>query len=148
MPKSYMLLLALATLCFQKAAMAQPAGDAAKGEVVFKKCMICHRIGPNAVIAVGPVLTGVIGRTAGTYPGFSYSPLMKAAGENGLVWSEALIKDYLPDPAVFLKKLLTDKGKPELAIGSSKMFFKLPSEEERDDVIAYLQTFSSVPKTR
>jgi cytochrome c len=74
------------------------AGDAAKGEVVFKKCMLCHRIGPDAVIVIGPVLTGVIGRTAGTYPTFAYSPLMKAAGENGLVWTEDSIKDYLPIP--------------------------------------------------
>jgi cytochrome c len=64
-----------------------------KGEVVFKKCMLCHRIGPDAVIVIGPVLTGVVGRTAGTYPKFAYSPLMKGAGENGLVWSEDNIKN-------------------------------------------------------
>jgi cytochrome c len=117
--------------------------DAAKGEVVFKKCMVCHRIGPNAVPLIGPVLTDVIGRQAGTYPGFAYSPMMKAAGENGLVWSEERIKDYLPDPNAFLKKFLSETGKPELTTGSSKMLFKLPSEQERDDVIAYVKTFSA-----
>jgi cytochrome c len=117
-------------------------GDAAKGEVVFKKCMICHRIGEGAKIAVGPVLNGVIGRQAGTFEGFSYSTLNKSAGQNGLVWSEETIFEYLPDPNAFLKKFLTDKGKPELAVGATKMVFKLASEEERHDVIAYLKKFS------
>jgi cytochrome c len=105
--------------------------------------MVCHRIGPNAVILIGPVLTDVIGRKAGSYPGFAYSPLMKAAGDSGLMRNEQRIKDYLPDPSAFLKKFVTDTGKPELATGSSKMFFKLPSEQERDDVIAYIKTFSA-----
>ena len=74
---------------------------------------------------VGPVLTGVIGRQSGTAPGFAYSALNKAAGENGLVWTDDLIMQYLPDPNAFLKKFLTDKGKADLATGSTKMAFKL-----------------------
>src|SRR6201986_944283 len=77
-------------------AMAAPlssasAQDAAKGEQIFKQCMTCHRIGPDAKNLIGPVLTGVIGRQSGTAPGFAYSALNKAAGENGLVWSNDLI---------------------------------------------------------
>jgi cytochrome c len=119
------------------------AADAAKGEMVFKKCMLCHRIGPDAANLIGPVLTGVVGRKAGTYPGYNYSPLMKAAGENGLVWTEDNITNYLPDPSAFLKKFLTDKGKADLATGAAKMLFRLPSEHEREDVIAYLKSFSA-----
>ena len=37
---------------------AASAQDAAKGEQVFKQCMTCHRIGPDAKNLVGPVLTG------------------------------------------------------------------------------------------
>jgi cytochrome c len=118
------------------------AQDAAKGEQIFKQCMTCHRIGPDAKNMVGPVLTGVIGRQSGTAPGFAYSPLNKAAGEAGLVWSEDLIFQYLPDPNAFLKKFLTDKGKADQATGSTKMAFKLAGEEQRKDVIAYIKTFS------
>jgi cytochrome c len=110
------------------------AQDAAKGEQVFKQCMTCHRIGPS--------LTGVIGRQSGTAPGFAYSALNKAAGENGLVWTNDLIFEYLPDPNAFLKKFLTDKGHPELAVGSTKMTFHLADEQQRKDVIAYLDKFS------
>jgi cytochrome c len=117
-------------------------GDAAKGEQIFKQCMTCHRIGPDAKNMVGPVLTGVIGRQSGTAPGFSYSDLNKHAGENGLVWSEDLIFQYLPDPNAFLKKFLTDKGKPDLATGTTKMTFRLANEQQRKDVIAYIKTFS------
>ena len=136
----------LTILAFAAAAAALPsvatAQDAAKGEQVFKQCMTCHRIGPDAKNLVGPVLTGVIGRQSGTAPGFSYSPLNKAAGENGLVWSDDLIMQYLPDPNAFLKKFLTDKGKADLATGSTKMAFKLADEQQRKDVIAYINKFS------
>src|SRR5271154_957938 len=118
------------------------AQDAAKGEQVFKQCMTCHRIGPDAKNLIGPVLTGVIGRQSGTAPGFAYSTLNKAAGENGLVWSNDLIMQYLPDPNAFLKKFLTDKGKPELATGATKMTFHLADEQQRKDVIAYIDKFS------
>jgi cytochrome c len=118
------------------------AQDAAKGEQIFKQCMTCHRIGPDAKNLVGPALTGVIGRQSGTAPGFAYSSLNKAAGENGLVWSNELIQAYLPDPNAFLKKFLTDKGKADLATGSTKMTFKLADEQQRKDVIAYIDKFS------
>ncbi len=137
----------LTVLALVAAAVALPAGaasaqDATKGEQVFKQCMTCHRIGPDAKNLVGPVLTGVIGRQSGTAPGFAYSPLNKAAGENGLVWSDDLIMQYLPDPNAFLKKFLTDKGKADLATGSTKMAFKLADEQQRKDVIAYINKFS------
>jgi cytochrome c len=99
-------------------------GDAAKNEVVFKKC-------------------SVVGRTAGTYPKFAYSPLMKAAGESGLVWTEDNIKNYLPDPNVLLKKFSPTEGRADLATGTTKMLFRLPGEEECDNVIAYLKAFST-----
>lgn len=118
------------------------AQDAAKGETIFKQCMTCHRIGPDAKNAVGPVLTGIIGRQSGSVAGFAYSPLNKAAGENGLVWTNELIMAYLPDPNAFLKKFLTDKGKADLATGSTKMAFKLADEQQRKDVIAYIDKFS------
>ena len=116
-------------------------GDADKGKKVFTKCMTCHRIGDEAKNLVGPVLTGVIGRQAGTYPGFQYSALNHNAGENGLVWNEQLIFEYLVNPNNFLKKFLTDKGKADLATGSTKMTFNLTNAEERKDVIAFLKTF-------
>jgi cytochrome c len=118
------------------------AQDATKGEQIFKQCMLCHRVGPNAKSLIGPVLNDVIGRKAGTFESFRYSPLMKAAGENGLIWSEDLIVQYIADPTAFLKKYLTDKGKADAATGTSLMTFKLGDEQQRKDVAAYEATFS------
>ena len=118
------------------------AGDADNGKNLFKKCMACHRIGDGAANLVGPVLTGVIGRKAGTFEGFSYSTTMKNAGDQGLVWSADNIKTYIADPDAFLQKFLTDKGKPELIADKAKMSFKLPPDVSADDIIAYLAAFS------
>jgi cytochrome c len=138
--KSAVFALIVAAIAFPSSAVF--AQDATKGEQIFKQCMTCHRIGPDAKNLVGPVLTGVIGRQSGTAPGFAYSTLNKSAGENGLVWSDELIMQYLPDPNAFLKKFLTDKGKADLATGSTKMAFKLADEQQRKDVIAYINKFS------
>jgi cytochrome c len=118
------------------------AGDAAEGEAVFKKCMTCHRIGEGAKNLVGPVLTGVLGRKAGTAEGFAYSVLNKNSGEAGLVWTDELVVKYLEDPNAFLKGFLTEKGKEDQISGVTKMVFKLADETERRNVVAYLKTFS------
>jgi cytochrome c len=127
------------------AAAALANGDPVKGEVVFKKCMTCHRVGEGAKIAVGPVLNGVIGRQAGTFEGYKYSNLNQTAGENGLVWNETRIFEYLPDPQAFLVGFLKDQGKGDLVKGRTKMPFKLQKEQDRADVIAYLKQFSPAP---
>jgi cytochrome c len=135
------LLLVGLLVSLSPAAIAQ-AGDATNGEQVFKKCMVCHRVGEGARNLVGPQLNGVMGRKAGTIDGFNYSAINKAAGEAGLVWTPENIVDYLADPSPFLRKFLADKGNANFATQSTRMVFKLPSADERRDVIAYLQKFS------
>ena len=116
------------------------AQDAAAGEQVFKKCRACHQVGPTAKNGVGPVQNGIIGRKAGTAPGYNYSALNKAAGAAGLVWTEENVFAYLEDPNVFLKKFLTAAGKADQISGNTKMVFKLKDPTERKNVIAYLKT--------
>ncbi|MDN5786850.1 cytochrome c family protein [Pseudorhodobacter sp.] len=112
------------------------AGDAAKGENEFKKCKACHEIVADDGTAIvkggktGPNLYGVVGRAAGTVEGFSYSDVMKEAGEKGLVWDEETLVKYLPDPSAFLEETSGDSA------GKSKMTFKL--KKGGDDVAAYL----------
>ena len=111
-------------------------GDAAKGEGVFKKCTACHQVGPEAKNAVGPVLNGVIGRTAGTFADYKYGKSLVEAGEAGLAWTEDELFEYLGNPKKYLRAKLDNKK------AKSKMSFKLKKDEERADVIAYLKTFS------
>ena len=71
------------------------AQDAAAGEKVFAKCKICHQIGEGAKNMVGPVLNGVVGRKAGSYPDYHYSEANK---NSGITWDEPTLKEYLKDP--------------------------------------------------
>ncbi len=115
---------------------AHAAGDIEKGEKVFKKCKACHKIGEGAKNAIGPVLTGVVGRKAATFPDYSYGKSMRKVRETGLVWSEENLDGWLTNPKKFLRKILdTRKAK-------AKMKFKLKKQADRDNVIAYLKTFS------
>ena len=68
---------------------ASAAQDATAGEKVFAKCKVCHQIGESAKNFVGPVLNGVVGRHAGTYPDYHYSDANK---NSGITWDEATLK--------------------------------------------------------
>lgn len=113
------------------------AQEVARGEEVFRKCASCHQVGEGATNKVGPVLTGVIGRIAGSYDGYRYSAAMTAAAEKGLVWDAAALVDYLADPKIFLRTYLGDRT------ARAKMPFRLKNEEDRRDVVAYLATFQA-----
>ena len=101
------------------------AQDAAAGEKVFAKCKICHQIGESAKNAVGPVLNGVVGRPAGSYPGYNYSEANK---NSGITWDEASLKEYLKNP----------KAKVP---GTKMVFPGLPSDDDIANVIAYIKQF-------
>lgn len=111
------------------------AGDAEAGKTVFKKCRPCHEIGPDAKIKVGPVLTGVIGRPAGSYEGYEYGKDMMVAAGMGLVWTPELLFEYLADPRAFLRSYTANPK------AKTKMVLKLKDDEDRRNVIAYLRTF-------
>ena len=71
------------------------AADLTAGKTLFKVCAPCHEIGVNARNRVGPILNGLDGRPAGSVTGYPYSPPTK---HSGIVWGEAVFKEYLKDP--------------------------------------------------
>lgn len=112
------------------ASYAQEADQVAAGEKVFRRCAACHKVGPDARNGLGPELNGVIGRAAGSVPGFEYSPAMAQAGQDGLVWDEVTLDEYLAAP----KRLVPD---------NAMQFPGLKTEEDRAAVIAYLSAAGS-----
>jgi cytochrome c len=117
-------LIAITALSTVAPAMAQ---DSSPGEKDFVVCRACHQIGPNAKNAVGPVLTGVVGRKAGTYPGYQYSPANK---DSGITWTPEELDKYLTNP--------------QKDIPHTKMIFPgVKDAQKRKDIIAYLEKFSS-----
>jgi cytochrome c len=124
------------------AGLAQDTGDPANGEKLARKCMICHQIGDSRKVSTGPNLTNVIGRQAGTAEGYRPSKMSKAAGDAGLVWTEDLIVQYLPNPKKFIMDYLVQAGKPDEAKGSYKMPVSFKNEQENRDIAAYLKSLA------
>ena len=121
----YWQLGAFASLALATSPSLALAQDAAAGESAFKICKACHQLGEGAKNAVGPVLNGIVGRPAGTYPDYVYSDANK---NSGLTWDEATLTVYLKDP----------KAK----VPGTKMAFPgLKKDEDIANVIAYLKQF-------
>jgi cytochrome c len=139
----------IAALCLAAApafAESHATGNAEAGAKVFNKCQTCHVVANEAgeVLAgrnakTGPNLYGLPGRVAGTYPEFKYGESIVALGASGFTWNEADFVAYAADPAKFLKDKLADTK------AKSKMAFKLPNEQERLDVWAYIASLSPAP---
>ena len=103
--------------------LASPAvaqtGDVAKGETAFEnRCTMCH--GPESD-GQGPKLAGVVGRKAGSAPGFPYSDALKTSR---LTWTPAELDTFLAGP---------DKLVPGTA-----MAVTISDPDQRRDIVAYL----------
>ena len=106
------------------AAAAEPAlaaGDPAKGKSAFQACAACHSLEAGKS-KVGPSLSGVFGRKAGSLAGFNYSPAMKQAD---VVWSEETLNRYIASPKEFIP-------------GNRMPFPGIKDDAKRQDLIAYL----------
>jgi cytochrome c len=103
------------------------AQDVEKGQNSFKKCMPCHRIGPEAKNLVGPELNGLDGRKSGSVEGFSYSDANK---NSGIVWNEAQFKEYIKDPRAKIP-------------GTKMTFAGIKNDAEINDLWAYLKQFDA-----
>jgi cytochrome c len=126
MPILLLFTLLSAVMGSARAQDVSPAGRPDAGAVVFKKCMACHQVGPDAQNGIAPVLNGVVGRRAGQYPNYNYSSANK---NSGLVWDERTLTRYLRAPA-------------EVVPGTKMIFFGLKKDQEISDVIAYLKQFA------
>ncbi|WP_417728163.1 c-type cytochrome [Roseovarius sp.] len=116
------------------------AGDVARGKALFKDCRACHSIIDETETPVvrggrtGPNLYGVIGRHAGSVPGFNYSTSMVAAGKSGLRWNEEDFVVYVRDATTYLRNYLDDPD------ARGKMAYQLRDVQKAYDVWAYLES--------
>lgn len=122
-------LLSAATMLAIATALPAAAQDLEAGEAAFRKCTACHAIGEGAAHKLGPVLNDVLGRTAGTAEGYAYSQSMIGAGTAGLVWTPQTLDQFLSKPREFI-------------VGTKMTFAGIANEAERENIIAYLMTFS------
>lgn len=99
------------------------SGNPLAGKAAFAKCANCHRFGHSGS-SFGPSLTGVLGRPAGSVPGYRYSDAMKAAR---MVWTEQNLAAFLRAP---------DKVVPD----TKMRFYGISDEQQISDLLAYLRT--------
>jgi cytochrome c len=114
----------IAGLLLAGSATAALAADPAAGGKIFKaQCGICHAVaaGENRI---GPTLFGVVGRPAGTVPGFNYTADHKKLG---IAWDAATLDKYLTNPRAMV---------PD----TSMVYAGLKDDAERADLVAYLGT--------
>jgi cytochrome c len=102
---------------------------------VFAPCSICHSVGPNAPVGVGPPLNGILGKRWATHPNFAYSAGMVAGRENGRLWDEATLNAWIE--------------KPRSIIPDTKMMFPgLADAKARQAIIDYLRRFDEAGQAR
>ncbi len=95
-------------------------GDPMRGKTLFeKRCGGCHSLEQDKE---GPRLHDVYGRKAGSVPTFRYSDSLKAAG---FTWDAGLLNKWLTDT--------------ESVVPDNNMDFRVPTADERADIIEFLR---------
>ena len=97
-----------------------PAGDAQRGAEIYSRCEACHALQYDRT---GPRHCGLIGRKAGSVPGFVYSAAMK---RSNLTWNEKTLDRFLANP-------------PGVVPGTAMTYAGVADAQERADLVAYLR---------
>jgi len=105
------------------ATLAQFTGNPQAGQAVFAQCRACHVTDPG-VNRIGPSLHGIVGRQAGTVPGYQYSP---ANANSGITWTPEKLFQYLENPQ-------------RVVPGTKMAFAGIRDPQQRADLIAWLGT--------
>jgi len=101
------------------------AADAAEGKKVFtRQCTACHIDSAEGPRRLGPPMFGVVGRKTGSVEGFRYTEANKSAG---WIWTPEKLNEYLKNPR-------------EVIPGTNMAFAGIRSENDRENLIAYLQS--------
>jgi cytochrome c len=92
-------------------------------ESLFRnQCATCHTLNPAEPQRQGPTLAGVIGRPAGSVPGFKYSPGFATAG---FTWDSTHLDAWLTNP--------------QAVIPGAIMPYRQANPEIRHAIILYLE---------
>ncbi len=122
---SFKYLLAAVTSTFSMIMAPANAQGPPDGERLYQqRCGSCHSIEPGQN-RLGPHLSGVVGRTAGTVEGARYSPDMQ---KSGIVWDDKTLDTYLDNPRAIVPR--------------TTMTIALRDAAQRGAIIDYLRKLS------
>ena len=100
------------------------------GKEIAKKCLACHTLEKGQAAKIGPNLYGIIGAKRAHQEGFAYSDALKALGGT---WNFDELNAFLLKPQTYLP-------------GTKMSFPGLDDEQQRADVIDYLNSLSDSPQ--
>jgi cytochrome c len=105
------------------------SASAQQGQSDAKVCLTCHNFGKSEGTKTGPDLYGIVGRPVASVAGFNYSAALKAMGGN---WTFDALNKWLLNPRNDVP-------------GTLMTFGGVPSEKQRANIIAYLNSNSDSP---
>lgn len=101
--------------------------DVAAGEQQLKKCTACHSFDKGGKNGVGPNQWGLVGAKFGHIDSYAYSAAIKAKHDEGAIWTEQALSEFLANPKKYLP-------------GNKMSFAGIKKPEDRANLIAYLKT--------
>jgi cytochrome c len=105
--------------------------DVARGQKISKACAACHSFDKGGPNGVGPNLWNVVGAKKQAVPGFTYSGVLNAQGED--YWTYAALNKYLWKPKKY-------------APGTKMNYVGIKKPEDRAAMVAWLRTLADNPK--
>ncbi len=103
--------------------MATTECDVEAGRKQYAKCAACHAT-KAGVHGAGPSLAGILGRTAGSQPGFIFS---EALTKKDIVWGALTLSEFLENPGSYVP-------------GNVMPFGGIRNENQRRALVCYLTT--------
>lgn len=103
---------------------APDAAQLAKGKRLYMMCAACHDTAAGGPARVGPHLSGIVGRQAGSVAGFRYSAAMAA---KPFEWDEARLDAWLVKPSAVVPT-------------TSMAYMGMPNPDDRKAMIAFLRS--------
>jgi cytochrome c len=97
-------------------------GNAGASEELYGRGVGCHSLEQNRT---GPRHCGLVGRRAGSEPGFEYSEAMK---RSGLVWDEKTLDRFLASPT-------------QVVPGTTMTYSGVADPRERAELIAWIRSY-------
>ena len=104
------------------------AANLKRGQLLYMVCKACHDVEAGLPHKVGPNLSGMFGREAGTAEGFKYTDAMV---KSGIVWTPETMDAWLKQPGA-------------LVPGNGMAFAGIANDADRASLIAWLMANSGV----